>query len=110
MCLPHAQREKHPILIHKKLQKKVGTMSIICLFVRRYTGLKLIVDLPDIVMSQGGSIQFQPPGSLPGPGYGIGPDPLAVPGNTIIFSPWTYDNVPAISTTQMQKGMCLLIK
>lgn len=58
---------------------------------------------PQKATKKGGSIQFQPPGSLPGPGYGIGPDPLAVPGNTIIFSPWTYDNVPAISTTQMQK-------
>ncbi|XP_075073953.1 protein REVEILLE 6 isoform X2 [Nicotiana tabacum] len=58
---------------------------------------------PKKVLSQVGSIQFQPPGALPEPGFGIGPDSLAVPGNTINFSPWTYDNVPAISTTHMRK-------
>ncbi|CAN4108272.1 unnamed protein product [Withania somnifera] len=57
---------------------------------------------PKKVMSQVGSIQFQPPGALPEQGFGIGPDPLSVPGTTINFSPWTYDNVPAISTTQMR--------
>ncbi|XP_027772127.1 protein REVEILLE 6-like isoform X1 [Solanum pennellii] len=58
---------------------------------------------PKKVISQVGSIQFQPPGALPEPGFGIGPDPLSVSGNTINFSPWTYDNVPAISTIQMRK-------
>ncbi|XP_059312576.1 protein REVEILLE 3 [Lycium ferocissimum] len=58
---------------------------------------------PKKVISQVGSIQFQPPGVLPEPGFSIGPDSLSLPGNTINFSPWTYDNVPAISTTQMRK-------
>lgn len=58
---------------------------------------------PKKVMSLVGSIQFQPPGALPESGFGITPDSLSVPGNTINFSPWTYDNVPAISTTQMRK-------
>ncbi|CAN4111536.1 unnamed protein product [Withania somnifera] len=54
------------------------------------------------VMSQVGSIQFQPPRAFPETGFGIGPDPLSGPGTTINFSPWTCDNVPAISTTQMR--------
>ncbi|KAJ8573199.1 hypothetical protein K7X08_009710 [Anisodus acutangulus] len=58
---------------------------------------------PEMVTSQVSSIQFQPPGALPEPGFCIGPDSLSVPGNTINFSPWTCDNVPAISTTQMRK-------
>nr|AFP93565.1 MYB [Cestrum nocturnum] len=45
---------------------------------------------------------FQPPGALPEPGFVIGPDSLSVPGNTINFSSWTHDNVPAINT--MHRG------